>query len=50
VSVVPSNDGSTAVFRAALDRAHLPYRARRFVFLTVFDGLPGSADPSALGL
>jgi 4-amino-4-deoxy-L-arabinose transferase-like glycosyltransferase len=50
VYVGSDHDGTTAVIRAALDRAHLPYRARKFAFLTVFDGLPGSADPSVLGL
>ena len=42
-------DGTTAVFRAALDRAHVPYRARTFDFLTVFDQLPPTAGPRALG-
>jgi hypothetical protein len=50
VYVGSDHDGTTAAFRAALDRAHLPYRARKFAFLTVFDGLPGSADPAVLGL
>jgi hypothetical protein len=43
-------DGTAAVFRAALDRGHVPYRARRFRFLTVFDQLRGPADPKSLGL
>jgi 4-amino-4-deoxy-L-arabinose transferase-like glycosyltransferase len=43
-------DGTAAVFRAALDRGHVPYRARRFRFLTVFDELRGPADPKSLGL
>jgi len=38
-------DGTAAVFRTALDRRHVPYRARRFAFLTVFDRLPPTADP-----
>jgi hypothetical protein len=43
-------DGTAAVFRTALDRRHVPYRARRFAFLTVFDRLPPTADPRSLGL
>jgi hypothetical protein len=42
-------DGTAAVFRAALDRRHVPYRARTFGFLTVFDRLPSTAGPQALG-
>ncbi|HST67026.1 MAG TPA: glycosyltransferase family 39 protein [Mycobacteriales bacterium] len=49
VWVGSDHDGTTAVIRAALDRSGLPYRARRFAFLTVFDQLPASADPDALG-
>jgi 4-amino-4-deoxy-L-arabinose transferase-like glycosyltransferase len=43
-------DGTAAAFRAALDRAHLPYRARSVAFLTVFDELPAGTEPAALGL
>jgi hypothetical protein len=43
-------DGTAAVFRTALDRRHVPYRARRFGFVTVFDQLPPAAGPQALGL
>ena len=42
-------DGTAAVFRAALDRAHVPYRARTIEFVTVFDRLPPTAGPQALG-
>jgi 4-amino-4-deoxy-L-arabinose transferase-like glycosyltransferase len=41
-------DGTTAAFRAALDRRHIPYRARTFAFLTVFDRLPGNVNPAGL--
>ena len=44
------HDGTAAVFRAALDRGHVPYRARRTAFLTVFDRLPPTATPATLGL
>jgi hypothetical protein len=50
VYVGSDHDGSTTTFRTALDRAHLPYRARKFAFLTVFDRLPANADPPVLGL
>ena len=43
-------DGSATAIRAALDRDRVPYRARRFAFLTVFDQLPGPVDPGSLGL
>jgi hypothetical protein len=43
-------DGTAATIRAALDRAHVPYRARTFDFVTVFDQLPPTATPAALGL
>jgi 4-amino-4-deoxy-L-arabinose transferase-like glycosyltransferase len=43
-------DGSAAAIRGALDRGRVPYRARRFAFLTVFDQLPGPVDPDSLGL
>jgi 4-amino-4-deoxy-L-arabinose transferase-like glycosyltransferase len=33
-------DGTAAAFRTELDRAGVPYRARTFDFLTVFDQLP----------
>ena len=38
-------DGTAAAFRTALDRRHVPYRARTFAFLTVFDQLPPTAGP-----
>jgi 4-amino-4-deoxy-L-arabinose transferase-like glycosyltransferase len=50
VYVGSDHDGTAAVFRAALDRAHVPYRARRIAFVTVFDRLPASATPTSLGL
>jgi 4-amino-4-deoxy-L-arabinose transferase-like glycosyltransferase len=50
VWVGSDHDGTTAVIRAALDRGGVPYRVRRFGFLTVFDQLPATADPAALGL
>ena len=43
-------DGTAAAFRAALDRRHVPYRARRIAFVTVFDRLPPTANPASLGL
>jgi hypothetical protein len=43
-------DGTAAAFRAALDRRHVPYRARRIAFVTVFDRLPPTASPASLGL
>jgi 4-amino-4-deoxy-L-arabinose transferase-like glycosyltransferase len=43
-------DGTAAAFRAALDRRHVPYRARTFAFLTVFDRLSPSAGRRALDL
>ena len=45
VWVGSDHDGTTAVIQAALDRSGLPYRVRRFAFLTVFDQLPATADP-----
>ena len=42
-------DGTADRFRAALDRAGVPYRARRFDFLVVFDQLPADAGKRALG-
>jgi hypothetical protein len=50
VWVGSDHDGTTAVIQAALDRGRVPYRARRFGFLTVFDQLPPTADPTALDL
>jgi hypothetical protein len=50
VYVGSDHDGTAAAFRAALDRGRVPYRARKFAFLTVFDQLPGTADPENLGL
>jgi 4-amino-4-deoxy-L-arabinose transferase-like glycosyltransferase len=50
VYVGSDHDGTTTVFRAALDRGGVPYRARRIGFLTVFDRLPGNVDPDRLGL
>ncbi|HEY6746811.1 MAG TPA: glycosyltransferase family 39 protein [Mycobacteriales bacterium] len=50
VWVGSDHDGTTAVIRAALDRAGVPYRARRFGFLTVFDQVPATADPDTLDL
>jgi 4-amino-4-deoxy-L-arabinose transferase-like glycosyltransferase len=50
VYVGSDHDGTTTAFRAALERGHVPYRARRFAFLTVFDRLPAGADPHRLGL
>jgi hypothetical protein len=49
VWVGSDHDGTTAVIRSALDRSGLPYRARRISFLVVFDQLPATADPEALG-
>lgn len=37
-------DGSTARIRAALDQRRIPYRARDFDYVTVFDRLPGPVD------
>jgi 4-amino-4-deoxy-L-arabinose transferase-like glycosyltransferase len=37
-------DGSTARIRSALDRQQVPYRARQFDHVTVFDQLPGRVD------
>jgi len=42
-------DGTAAAFRAALDRARVPYRARTFDFVVVFDQLPAAAGRRALG-
>ena len=50
VYVGSDHDGTAAVFRAALDRRHVPYRARRTAFLTVFDQLTPTATPASLGL
>jgi hypothetical protein len=50
VYVGSDHDGTTAAFQAALERNHVPYRARRFAFVTIFDRLPGTADPHRLGL
>jgi hypothetical protein len=43
-----ADDGSTAAFRAALDRAGIRYRARVVGGLTVFDQLPPHTDPGRL--
>ncbi|CAA9269057.1 MAG: hypothetical protein AVDCRST_MAG41-2842 [uncultured Corynebacteriales bacterium] len=37
-------DGSTERIRAALDRQRIPYRARTFDHVTVFDQFPGRVD------
>lgn len=49
VWVGSDHDGTTAVIQAALERSGLSYRTRRFAFLVVFDQLPATADPEALG-
>lgn len=50
VWVGSDHDGTTTVIQAALDRSGLAYRSRRFGFLVVFDQLPATADPTAVGL
>lgn len=49
VWVGSDHDGTTTVIQAALERSGLSYRTRRFAFLVVFDQLPPTADPEALG-
>jgi 4-amino-4-deoxy-L-arabinose transferase-like glycosyltransferase len=50
VYVGADGDGTAAAFRSALERAHVPYRARALGGFTVFDRLPPTVDRAALGL